>query len=98
MGDLAAVKRNIESESVDGDESVAGGLVHVALIGVVGGGWGIMGRGGVRRGGVKVCEGDYVVLLSEAVKKGEKGIFAARYEGYDFVRRRCEHCFCLKRR
>lgn len=86
---MAAVERDTESESVEGDECVAGGLVHVAFIGVVGG----KGGGGVWRGGVKVCEGDYVVLLSEAVKKGEEGIFAAGYESYDFVRRGCKHRF-----
>lgn len=56
---------------------MAGSLVHVAIIGVVGGGGEIMGGGGRMRGGVEVCEGDYVVLLSEAVEQGEKGVFAA---------------------
>lgn len=88
---MAAVEWDTESEGVEGDEGVAGSLVHVAIIGVVGGGGEIMGGGGRGRGGVEVCEGDYVVLLSEAVEEGEEGVFAAGYEGYDLMGRRGHH-------
>lgn len=70
---------------------MAGSLVHVAIIGVAGRGGEFMGEGGRRRGGVEVCEGNYVVLLSEAVEEGEEGVFAAGYEGYDLMGRRGQH-------
>lgn len=87
---MAAVERDAEGEGVEGDKGVAGGLVHVAFIGVVGGG-GTMGGGGGRRGGVEVCKGDYVVFLGQTVEEGEEGVFAARYESYHFVARRGQH-------
>ena len=83
---MAAVERDAEGEGVEGDEGVAGGLVHVAFIGVVGGGGGTMGGGGV-----EVCKGDYVVFLGQTVEEGEEGVFAARYESYHFVTRRGQH-------
>lgn len=63
----------------------------MAIIGVVGVGGEIMDGGGKRRGGAEVCEGDNVVLLSEAVEESEKGVFAAGYEGYDLMGRRGQH-------
>ena len=88
---MAAVEWDTESEGVEGDEGVTGSLVHVAIIGIAGGGGEIMGGSRWRRGGVKVCEGDYVVLLSKAVEEGEKGVFAARYQRYDLMGRRGQH-------
>lgn len=84
--DLAAVEWNAESEGVEVNESVAGSLVQVAFIGVIEGGGEIMSGGGV-----EVCEGDYVILLSEAVEDSEEGVFAAGYEGYDLMGRRGWH-------
>lgn len=74
--DLTTVQREAEGATVEREEVMADGLIHVAVCICV---------GGAERG-VEVRETDDGVVVGEAVREGVEGVFAAGEEGDEVER------------